>query len=129
MRQGNGVRVGQIIPDVVLLGVDWQSRALIRAQLIEEGYEVVAIDTWPDMRRHLRPGSRPRLALVDLYRMPNPEEILDALRILMKPDRVLLLTAIGTLSDAELERFGFRALHRPIAIEEIVHTVRELLSR
>jgi hypothetical protein len=33
-------------PDIVLLAGDWQPRALIRAQLIEEGLEVVATNTW-----------------------------------------------------------------------------------
>jgi hypothetical protein len=49
-------------PDIVLLGAERQPRALIRAQLIEAGFDVVATDTWPMMRRHLRPGSKPRLS-------------------------------------------------------------------
>ena len=51
-------------PDVVLLAADWQPRALIRAQLIEQGFDVVATDTWPVMRRHLRAGTKPRIVLV-----------------------------------------------------------------
>jgi hypothetical protein len=108
-------------PDVVLLAAEWQPRALIRAQLIEEGLEVVATDTWPMMRRQLRPGMKPRLALVDLKGLPDPDRVLNDLRVLMKPDRVLVLTAIGTMSPVEIERLGFRALQRPIAIERIVH--------
>lgn len=27
-------------PDIVLLGPDWRARTLLRAQLVEEGYEV-----------------------------------------------------------------------------------------
>ena len=55
----------------------------MRAQLIEEGFEVVATDTWPMMRRHLRPGSKPQLAIVDLKGLPDPREILTGLRVLM----------------------------------------------
>ena len=51
--------------DIVLLSAEWPSRALLRAQLIEEGLEVVATDTWTMMRRHLRPGSRSRFAILD----------------------------------------------------------------
>jgi hypothetical protein len=31
----------------MLLSVEWPERALLRAQLIEAGYEVAAIDAWP----------------------------------------------------------------------------------
>jgi hypothetical protein len=33
-------------PDIVLLAAEWQPRALIRAQLIEEAFEVVATDRY-----------------------------------------------------------------------------------
>ena len=59
-------------PDIVFLAVEWQPRALIRAQLIEEGFEVVATASWAVMRRHLRPGSKPRLAIVDLKGLADP---------------------------------------------------------
>ena len=107
-------------PDVVLLATDWQPRALIRAQLIEEGLEVIATDTWSMMRRHLRPGVKPQLALVDLKDLANPEQVLRDLRVLMKPDRVLVLTATGTVPLAVIKGLGFRAVSRPIAIEGVV---------
>jgi hypothetical protein len=107
-------------PDVALLAVDWQSRALIRAQLIEEGFVVVAMDTWPVMRRQLGYASKPRLAIVDLKELPNPETVLADLRVLMKPSRVLVLTTSGTLSPETAERMGFRRLSRPFAIKDVV---------
>jgi hypothetical protein len=110
-------------PDIVLLGAEWQSRALLRAQLIEEGYDVVATDTWPMMRRHLRPGAKPRLALVDLSGLAEPHRVLTELRVLMKPNRVVILAAIGTVQPETIERLGFRALRRPIAIKDVVATV------
>src|ERR671937_1114216 len=76
--------------DVVLLAVEWQPRALIRAQLIEQGLDVIATDTWSKMRRQLRPGTKPRLAIVDLKGLPDPLSVLRDLRVLMKPDRVLV---------------------------------------
>jgi hypothetical protein len=114
-------------PDIVLLGTEWQPRALIRAQLIEEGFDVVATDSWPMMRRQLRPGSKPLLAIVDLQGLPDPEEVLDGLRVLMKPERVLVLMAIGTVEAAEIERVGFRTLSRPILIEEVVNTAAKAI--
>jgi ActR/RegA family two-component response regulator len=114
-------------PDIVLLATEWQPRALIRAQLIEEGFEVVATDTWPMMRRHLRPGMEPRLALVDLKALPNPEGVLRDLRVMMKPERVLVLTAMGTVSSAAVERLGFHALPRPTVIEHIVRAAADAI--
>jgi hypothetical protein len=107
-------------PDIVLLAVEWQPRILIRAQLIEEGFEVVATDTWSMMRRYLRPASKPRLVIVDLKGLPEPQSVLRDLRVLMRPDRVLVLTATGTIRPADIEQSRFRALSRPIVIEEIV---------
>ncbi len=109
-------------PDIVLFAVEWQPRALIRAQLLEDGLTVVATDTWTAMRRHLRPGSKPRLAIVDLSGLPDPEGVLNDLRLLMKADRVLVLTAIGTVEPASIERLGFHVVTRPIAIKDVVAT-------
>jgi len=112
-------------PDIVLLATEWQPRALIRAQLIEDGFEVVATNTWPRMRRHLRPGLKPRAALVDLKGLADPNTVLSDLRVLMNPERVLILTAMGTISPTAIERLGFRTLARPVVVEDIVRAVAE----
>jgi hypothetical protein len=107
-------------PDIVLLGAEWQPRALLRAQLLEEGFDVVATDTWSDMRRQLRPGSKPLLAIVDLNGLPEPDRVLNDLRLLMKPHRVLVLVAMGTVPAAAVERLGFASVSRPVAIKDVV---------
>ena len=107
----------------MFLAVDWQTRALIRAQLIEESFDVIATDSWAEMRRQLRPGSKPRVAIVDLKDLPDPASVLDDLRVLMKPERVLVLSAIGTAPSSEIERFGFRIIRRPFLIEDVVRVV------
>ena len=115
--------------DIVLLAAEWQPRALIRAQLIEEGFEVVATDTWPAMRRHLRPGSKPRLAIVDLKGLPDPQQVLSDIRILMKPNRVLVLGAVGTITPDEIRGLGFRVLIRPFVISDVVATSSQIIGR
>jgi DNA-binding response OmpR family regulator len=114
-------------PDIVLLATEWRPRALLRAQLIEQGFEVVAADTWPLMRQNLRPGMKPRLALVDLMGLPDPDSVLQDLRLLMKPERVLVLTAMGTTSAANVDHLGFHALSRPIAIEQVVRAAADAI--
>jgi hypothetical protein len=109
--------------DIVLLDVAWPSRALIRAQLIEQGFEVVATSTWPMMRRYLRPGFKPRLALVDLQGLQNPEEVLNDLGLLMKSGRVLVIAALGTVTPSEIERHGFHFIRRPVSVGDVTAAV------
>jgi len=120
-------KVGFQPPDVVFLATEWQPRALIRAQLIEEGFEVISANTWPLMRRHLRPGVKPRLALLDLQGLPDPDGVLRDLRVLMAPERVLVLTAIGTTPPLNIERMGFHALERPMSIEQVVRAAADAM--
>jgi len=114
--------------DIVFLAVEWQPRAMIRAQLIEEGFEIVATEDWPTMRRHLRPGSKPRLALVDLNGLPDPQSVLHDLAVLMKPDRVVVLSAAGTIPIADVEQLGFHVIPRPFIIEDLVRAIRTVLT-
>jgi hypothetical protein len=100
----------------------------LRAQLIEDGFEVLATDTWPMMREHLRPGSKPRLAIVDLQGLENPQEVLDGMRVLMKPDRVLLVSALGTVPPEKIAGAGFRVLSRPASIEQVVAAARAAIA-
>jgi DNA-binding response OmpR family regulator len=115
-------------PDVVLLSADRRTRAPLRAQLLEEGFKVIATETWPAMRAHLRPGAKPGVAIVDLQGLPNPAEVLDGLQVLMKPDRVLVLTALGTVPPEEIARAGVSVLRRPASIEEVVAAARSALA-
>jgi len=64
-------------PDVLLLSAEWPERALLRAQLIEQGYEVVAIDRWPIPRLFRRPAMKPRVIIIDLRDLAEPRAVLD----------------------------------------------------
>jgi hypothetical protein len=114
-------------PDIMLLGPEWRERALLRAQLIEEGHDVIAIDAWPMPEPYRRPGMTPRVMIVDLHGLLNPRETLDELRFLIPPHRVLVVTALGTLAAAEVRRLGFMAIERPATIGQIVAAAASLL--
>lgn len=109
-----------VSPDVVLLVVEWKFRALLRAQLIEEGFAVIATDTWSVTRRCLRPGFQPRSVIVDLKGLPDPETVLNELKLLIQPDQVLALGAVGTLTAEQVQHLGFQFLARPTTIGAIV---------
>jgi hypothetical protein len=116
-------------PDVIVLGAEWPERALLRAQLIEEGHEVVAVDTWPIPRLYRRTGMKPRVLLIDLHKLPNPREMLDELRFVLPPERVLVVTALGSLAAGEVRERGFNVIERPVTIGQIVSETAALLSR
>jgi hypothetical protein len=116
-------------PDIILLGAAWPERALLRAQLIEEGLDVVAVDAWPIPRLYRRPEMKPRLLVVDLHELPEPRAVLDELRVVLPPQRVLVIAALGTLEPQEIARFGYRVIERPVSVLDIVRVVREMMQR
>jgi hypothetical protein len=115
-------------PDIVLLGPEWPERALLRAQLIEEGYEVVAIDRWPIPRLYRRPAMKPRVMIIDLRGLPDPSATLDEVRFVIPPDRVVVLMALGTLAKDDVQRRGFNVIYRPTTVGEVVAAVARVLS-
>ncbi|HEY5617864.1 MAG TPA: hypothetical protein VIK60_07950 [Vicinamibacterales bacterium] len=115
-------------PDVVVLDPAWPTRALLRAQLIEEGYDVVATDAWPIPREYLRSGRRPRAFVVDLDGLPNPRNVLDEVCSVIAPNRVVVVTAIGTMEIDEIREMGFRAIARPTSVSDIVAAVAAILG-
>jgi DNA-binding response OmpR family regulator len=115
-------------PDIALLGTEWKPRALLRAQLIEEGFEVLAADSWATVRPYLRPGSKPRLVIVDLQELPEPHRVLADLHVRMKPKHVLVLTALGTVVQDDIHRFGFHVVKRPVSIGSIVTAAAQALK-
>jgi hypothetical protein len=116
-------------PDVMLLGAEWPERALVRAQLLEEGYEVVAIDTWPMPKFYRRPGMKPRLLIIDLRGLPDPRDVLDDARFVLPADRVLIITALGTVPERDVRELGYCVIPRPATVETIVRTAAALLTR
>lgn len=116
-----------IPPDVVLIGPEWPTRALLRAQFAEEGYEVVATDAWPIPRQYFRPEMKPGVVIVDLHGLPEPHKVLAALRGLIDPDRVLVVAALGTIPGDEIRGLGFHVVSRPASVGEIVAAAAAML--
>jgi DNA-binding response OmpR family regulator len=116
------------VASIVLLDPEWPARALLRAQLIEEGYDVVATDAWPIPRQYLRTGTKPDLLIVDLHGLPEPRTVLDEAGHLFKRDRVLVLAGLGTITVNEIHESGFRVITRPASIGDIVVAVHRMLD-
>ena len=116
-------------PDIVLLGPAWPTRALLRAQLIEDGPEVVATDEWPIPRQYLRRSLQPRLLVIDLHGLANPDEVLDEVGALIPRERVLVVTALGAIGPGEVRRRGFHVVTRPTTVGDIASKAAALLAR
>jgi hypothetical protein len=126
-RGGRNLQMVANDPDVVLLSLNWRERVALRAQLIEEGYDVVATDAWPMPKTRFAPPPNPRVLLIDLHGLSDPRKTLDDVRSVIPPDRVVVVTALGSLAADEVGRLGFHALERPITIGQIVATTAALL--
>ena len=116
-------------PDILVIDARWPRRALLRAQLIEEGYEAVATDDWETAKSYLRLLLKPRLVIVDLQDLPAVETLLHELREMIKPQRVLVITALGTLTPDQLHKWGFHTIARPAIVADIVAKASALLRR
>jgi nucleoside-diphosphate-sugar epimerase len=117
--------------DVVLLSANRLIRAPLRAQLIEDGFEVIGTDTWTRMRQHLRTGEKPLVAIVDLQNLPDAGDLLLDLRLLMQPSHVIVLAAPASpaLDLEDVVRLGYVVLRRPMSIGQIVDAARALRNR
>jgi hypothetical protein len=115
-------------PDIVLLDHEWPARALLRAQLVEEGYDVIATDKWPIPRQYLRSDTKPRVMLIDLQGLPHPRDVLDEVRYLIPPAHVVVLASMATIPIDELRQIGFRVIPRPVTMRAIVEVLAGMLK-
>jgi hypothetical protein len=111
--------------DVLLLAAEWPERALLRAELIEAGCEVIAVDALPAA------GSRmhPRVAVIDLRELPNPRVDLETARSIVAANCTIVIAGLATLSVDELRQRGYEVIARPTSIKEIVTATLALLRR
>ena len=115
--------------DVLLISPEWPLRALLRAQLLDQGYTVLAVDAWPVPGHDVTPPRiAPRAVIVDLQRLDDPRRILTELARFVPPQRVIALTALGTLSTGEVQGMGFTAIARPVRIAEVVAAATQILA-
>jgi len=119
---------GPILARLVLVSRDWQTRALLRAQLLEEGCQVRAYQTLQDAAAELKAGDpQPRILIAELSG-DNWRSELEQLSELARRLPVWVLASHSDVDEAILTRRGFEAvLFRPLDMGDLVRRVKRRL--
>lgn len=113
--------------EVLLVGKDWTTRALLRAQLIEEGVDVEAHDGVVSALESLEGNSAlPVLVIADLSASDNPSRDADQLATWAKDISIWVIASPSVIVEKGLKGRGFQMiLFRPVDMNELVRQVRE----
>ena len=115
---------------ILISGREWNARALLRAQLIEEGFDVEAYEDVQEVVDRLW-SSRgpPSLLIVDLFESEKPVGDIATLSHWSKVLPIWILAGYDTAGAGTLEGQGFeRVLFRPVDIGNVVQEVKERLK-
>ena len=117
------------MPQVLLVGKQWKTRALIRAQLIEEGLEVEAYETVRDALECLKTSTQlPALLIADLSESDDPSADLDQLEKWAKRVPLWIMASSSTIVSPGLRGRGFEAvLFRPLDVGKLVDQIKQRL--
>jgi DNA-binding response OmpR family regulator len=110
---------------LVLVGKDWRTRALLRAQLLEEGVEVEAYESLSDARQALLP-SLPALLVVDLMASDDLSADIHSLANWAARVSTWILASRSPQVEARLEGHNFeRVFLRPLDVGRLVSLIKQ----
>jgi len=117
------------VGEILLIAADWQLRALVRAQLLEEGYQVRALPSLNVALASLLRGAEPPcLTIVDMQGCRiEPCALADLWRL---AGQAPLIVCGGAASQATLARKDLppvQVLLRPFRVGDLVGQVRRAL--
>jgi DNA-binding response OmpR family regulator len=118
------------VGEILLIAADWQLRALVRAQLLEEGFDVRALPSLKiALARLLCSGGQPRLTIVDTLGLQvEARQLSDLWRL---TGHAPLILCGGVLSGEALVQAGLapaEVLLRPFRVGDLVAQVRKVLA-
>jgi hypothetical protein len=114
---------------LVLVGREWSTRALLRAQFLEEGVDVEAYESVKDALQAFVPAL-PALLVTDLAASNDPEADIRDLASWVKRVPTWIIASRLSGAAAELEGRGFeRIFFRPVDVGELVRFVKQRLLR
>lgn len=115
---------------ILLAGKDWQARALLRAQLIEEGVDVEAHESVSDAIASIEASEvLPALLVADLFVSDNPGADIDELAKWSHDVPVWIIASHSMIAEANLKGRGFELiLFRPVDLGELVGQIKKRLE-
>jgi len=116
---------------ILVAGKDWQARALLRAQLLEEGFDVEAYETVPEALASLGTGPRqPDLFLADVSQSDDPLADVEALAVWSHRIAIWIIASRAFISEKNLRGHGFEMTFlRPVDVGELLRQVKHRLER
>lgn len=116
---------------VLVVGKDWQFRALLRAQLIEEGLEVNAYETVRAALATLEGTNLlPAMLVVDLSASADPATEIEQLATWTSQIPIWVIAGRNLISEKRLKGRGFEViLFRPVDMGELVEQIKQRLER
>lgn len=115
---------------ILIAGKDWQARALLRAQLLEEGFDVEAYETIPEVVNLLtRIAQIPALLIADISASDDPTADLETLAAWSHRVPIWILASRTYTADKGLGGHGFeKCLLRPVEIGKVVREIKQRLG-
>ena len=116
---------------ILLAGKDWQARALLRAQLLEKGFEVEAHEMVSSALSRLDQGATlPDLFIADISASDDPSADVEALSAWTRKVSTWIIASRTYITEKSLRGHGFEMiLLRPIDVGELVDQIKRRLGR
>jgi DNA-binding response OmpR family regulator len=109
---------------VLVVGRDWQFRALLRAQLREDGYEALGLATLEEAAQTIaQMPSTPAVVVFDTTGAPA-SECLGRLQDLARRAAVIVVAS----AREEVDVPGAQVLHRPLSVGLVVTEVKRVVE-
>jgi DNA-binding NtrC family response regulator len=118
------------VAQVILAGKDWQARALLRAQLIEEGVDVEAYETVQEALAQLKLSPvLPALFIADICDSDHPSADVESLASWAKRLPIWIIASHTSSVKGGLEGCGFvRLLFRPVDVGKLLQQIKQHLA-
>jgi len=119
------------VAQVILVGKDWQARALLRAQLLEEGVSVEAYETVTEAlaQPEFFPVV-PALLIADISASDQPAADVERLATWASRIPIWIIASHTSSVKGGLEGHGFeRVFFRPLDIGKLVEQIQQRLRR
>jgi DNA-binding response OmpR family regulator len=114
------------VSQILITGKGWQARALLRAQLLEEGFEVEACENIPQALATLGPGTNlPSLLIADISASDDPSADVEALSVWSRKVPIWIIASRTYIIEKGLRGHGFgMVLVRPVDVGELVDQIK-----